>query len=107
MKAVLYSPPVVFAAFLLIFFLAMRFLAKYAVRGAASERALDPYACGQRDFENYVNPDYIQFFRYAFVFTVMHVVALVITTASISTAAALPMVYVAASILSLAIIFRK
>lgn len=37
----------------------------------------------------------------------MHVVALVITTASVSTAALLPLVYVAASILSLAIIFRK
>lgn len=107
MKAILYSPPVIFAVFLALFFFAMRFLSRYAARGAASGRALDPYACGQRDFENYVNPDYIQFFRYAFVFTVMHVVALVITTASVYTAALLPLVYVAASILSLAIIFRK
>jgi len=107
MKEVLYSPPVVFAAFLLIFFLLMRMLGKYAAKSDASGRALDPYACGQRDFENYVNPDYIQFFRYAFVFTVMHVVALVITTASVSTATALPLVYVAASVLSLVIIFRK
>ncbi|MDD2214460.1 MAG: hypothetical protein PHR21_08005 [Oscillospiraceae bacterium] len=108
MSAILYSPPVVFGLFLLLFLLLLRLLDRYAVHGGTGgAHALDPYACGQRDFENYVNPDYTQFFRYAFVFTVMHVVALVIATASVSGLTVLPLIYVAASILSLAIIFRK
>jgi len=106
LKGIIYSPPVIFAGFLGIIFLMMRFFARYTTKGNASERALDPYACGQKDFENYVNPNYTQFFRYAFVFTVMHVLALVITTAAPG-ATALPLAYVAAGVLALLIIFRK
>lgn len=106
MEAILYAPPIVFALFLVIFMIVIRRLARYSAREDNSERALAPYACGQRDFEHYVNPDYMQFFRYAFVFTVMHVLALVITTAP-SGALALPLAYVGAGVLALAIIFRK
>jgi len=106
MSRILFSPPVVFCAFLLLFAVLLKRAGRFAARADSSERALDPYACGQRDFENYVNPDYTQFFRYAFVFTVMHVVALVIATAP-PDAAALPYVYVAAGIMALFIIFRK
>ena len=100
------APAVVFVFFLAVFALIMHGLKRYATRGQTGERALDPYACGQRDFENYVNPDYTQFFRYAFVFSVMHVLALVVSTAPMD-AMALPLTYVAAGILALSIIFRK
>ena len=103
---ILCAPPVVFAAFLLLFALGMRRARRYAARTEAGERELEPYACGQREFESYVNPDYTQFFRYAFVFSVLHVLALVVATAP-SNATALPLAYVAAGVLTLSIIFRK
>ncbi len=106
MKELLFSPPVTFAAFLIVCFIALRVLSAQAARGEQNERALDPYACGQRDFEHYVNPNYMQFFRYAFAFTVMHVLALVVASAP-PDALALPLAYVAAGVLALVTIFRK
>lgn len=106
MGMILLSPPVAFAAFLILFFITLRMLRLRTDKGEQNERALDPYACGQRDFEHYVNPNYTQFFRYAFVFTVMHVLALVVATAP-ADALMLPLVYVASGVLALAIIFRR
>lgn len=106
MSAILLSPPVAFAAFLLLFFIGLWLMRAQAAHGEQNERALDPYACGQRDFEHYVNPNYTQFFRYAFVFTLMHVLALVVATAP-ADALTLPLAYVAAGVLALVIIFRK
>ncbi len=103
---VLLSPAVVFTLFLLLFWLGMRRARSYAAKTEAGERELEPYACGQRDYESYVNPDYTQFFRYAFVFSVLHVLALVVATAPWE-AMGLPLAYVAAGILTLSIIFRK
>ena len=100
------APPVAFALFLLAFALLMKGARRYAVKGEANERELEPYACGQREFESYVNPDYMAFFRYAFVFSVLHVLALMVATAP-TDALALPLAYVAAGILTLSIIFRK
>ncbi len=98
--------PVIFAFFLAAFALILRRLSRYAARGRDDKGALDPYACGQKDFESYVNPDYTQFFKYAFVFTVMHVLAMVVTTAP-ADALFLPLLYIASGVLALAIIFRK
>lgn len=103
---ILCAPPIVFAVFLALFTAGMRRARRYAVKGEAGERELEPYACGQREFESYVNPDYTQFFRYAFVFSVLHVLALVVATAP-TDAMALPLAYVAAGVLTLSIIFRK
>ena len=98
--------PVLFLFFLVLFGLVLYGLRRYAASGQPGEGALDPYACGQKDFENYVNPDYTQFFRYAFVFSVMHVLALTVTTAP-KDATILPLAYIGAGILALVIIFRK
>ncbi|MDR0843212.1 MAG: hypothetical protein LBP68_07330 [Acidobacteriota bacterium] len=38
------------------------------------------YACGQDVKDSRVSPDYSQFFPFAFFFTIMHVVALIVTT---------------------------
>lgn len=103
--SILSSPPVAFILFLASALGAMYGLGRYARKGDQTARALDPYACGQRDYEHYVNPNYTQFFRYAFVFSVMHVLALVITTSLDELF--LPLTYVGAGILALVIVFRK
>jgi NADH-quinone oxidoreductase subunit A len=40
----------------------------------------EAYACGQDVGDSRVNPNYSQFFPFAFFFTIMHVVALVVAT---------------------------
>ena len=52
-----------------------------------------------------MSPDYSQFFPYAFFFTIMHVLTLIIATAPVD-ALTLPLLYVAVGILALLIIFR-
>jgi len=106
METVLYSPPVIFTAFFVLFLLCSKWLSRYARKGEMSEHAQDSYACGQRDVENYVNPDYSQFFQYAFVFTVVHVLILVTATVP-ADAHILPAAYVVAGILSMMIIFKR
>ncbi len=39
-----------------------------------------PYSCGETMQENRAQPDYQQFFPFAFFFTIMHVVALIVAT---------------------------
>lgn len=100
------AAPFAFLFFLCVFALLLLWLKRFASVGPMSQSARDPYACGQRDFESYVNPDYTQFFRYAFVFSVMHVLTLVVATAP-KDASLMPAAYIACGVLTLAIIFRK
>lgn len=106
MEAVLYAPPVTFALFLAIFIVCNKWLKKYSNKGEAGEHTLDSYACGQRDVENYVNPDYSQFYQYAFIFTIVHVLILVVATAP-ADAQFLPVAYIVSGILSLLIILKR
>jgi NADH:ubiquinone oxidoreductase subunit 3 (subunit A) len=113
---ILLKVPVLFIIFMVIFGAMMLYLKRYekkARNGAAKgdgeddkNAALAPYACGHRNYESYVNPDYKQFVKYAFVFSVMHVLVMVVTTAP-KGEMWLPLAYVAAGVLALAIIFRK
>ena len=73
---------------------------------AHREHGLEGYACGQRNVRHYVNPDYSQFFPFALFFTIMHVLVLVVATASYE-ALLLPIIYVASGVLAMIIIFKN
>ena len=106
MEAVFFSPPVIFA--LLFFSGAMlsRWLSKFSIKSKTAEHALDSYACGQRNVQNYVNPDYSQYYSYAFIFTVVHILILVVATAP-ADAPALPIIYIVSGILAILIAFKR
>ena len=106
MENILSSPPIVFLIFGLLFYIGAKALSRYSRHGIRGERETESYACGQRDVPNYVNPDYSQFFPYAFLFTIMHVLVLVVATAPFN-ASVLPIMVIAAGVLSLIIIFRR
>jgi NADH:ubiquinone oxidoreductase subunit 3 (subunit A) len=106
MVGLIYSPPVVFLIFVVIFIVSSKVFSLYAPRNVQREHGLDAYACGQRNVQHYVNPDYSQFFPFAFFFTIMHVLALVVATASYE-ALLLPVVYIASGILAMIIIFKN
>lgn len=106
MESLLLSPPIVFAIYIAIFLAGSKGLSRFAQTGRRDGRGLDSYACGQRNVQDYVNPDYSEFFPFAFFFTIMHVLVLVIATAPYD-APVLPILFVITGILSMAIIFKR
>lgn len=106
MNAIIVAPPIAFLIFAAVFFACLRGFSRYSHISSRREDGLDPYACGQRGFRNYVNPDYSQFFPFAFVFTIMHVLVLVVATAPYD-APVLPVIFIAAVVLSLIMIFKR
>lgn len=106
MANVLASPPIVFLIFLLLGLGLTKALGRFAASGADAEGKFESYACGQRQVEHSVIPDYSMFFPYAFFFTIMHVSVLVVATAP-KDALILPLLYVTGGLLALLIIFRR
>jgi NADH:ubiquinone oxidoreductase subunit 3 (subunit A) len=82
-------------------------------------RGLGPYACGEELPTHMIQPDYGQFYPFAFFFTVLHVVALIATTVPATGANGLPIdvtfgsilviagIYVAGAVAGLTILYRK
>ena len=110
MEVTLFSPVIAFGILLAasaILYAAMRvFTAGKRKQGA---RGLGPYACGEELPTHMIQPDYGQFYPFAFFFTVLHVVALTATTVpavSISTII-IAGIYVAGAIAGLTILYKK
>ena len=106
MNNILLSPPITFMIFItlgLVFSYLTSFL---SAKGAESSGKYTSYACGQTNYDNRISPDYSQFFPYAFFFTIMHVLVLVIATAP-KDVLALPLLYLAVGVLALVILFRR
>ena len=81
MENILLSPISVFGIFLLLSAFISIFSKRLAARGArAAANKETAYACGEILEENQVQPDYSEFFKFAFFFTILHVIALVVAT---------------------------
>jgi len=106
MEQLLFSPPVALVIFIFLGLALSQAVSGYAATGELNERKFESYACGQRQVRHSVSPDYSQFFPYAFFFTIMHVLVLVIASAP-RNAVVLPLLYVGCGILALTIIFRR
>ena len=106
MERLIFAPPIVFIILVVIFLAGSRGLSRYSHTSKRDGQGLDSYACGQRNIQDYVNPDYSEFFPFAFFFTIMHVLVLVIATAPYD-APVLPIVFVLTGILSMVIIFKR
>jgi NADH-quinone oxidoreductase subunit A len=110
MEGLFLSPPLVF----LIILLAAIALAGLCSRFAFKRHKEPPgerkaYACGEDFGDHLIQPDYSQFFPFAFFFTVLHVVALVIATVPTETIGtfAMAVVYVGGAVIGLVILLRK
>ena len=110
LNAILFSPPIAF----IITFLAVVILAKVCGTFSSGKRqdqteAKKAYACGEDFKGHFIQPDYSQFFPFAFFFTILHVVALVIATVPAETMEifAIAVVYIVESIIGLLILLRK
>ncbi|HVP58584.1 MAG TPA: hypothetical protein VMU02_10840 [bacterium] len=106
----LLNPPVAFAVLLLVVFLIYLWTRGLAFKPsgyAPGKKKL--YACGEDLPIRRAQPDYSQFFPFAFFFTIMHVVALILATIPAGDVGAhgAGLVYVLGAIVALLILFRN
>lgn len=106
MRDLILTPPGVFIIIFLLCTALIYVVTPLSAIGEDSRRKLESYACGQRNVVHNVSPDYSQFFPFAFFFTIMHVLILVVATAPVD-ALTMPLIYAAAGVLALLIIFRR
>ena len=111
MSKLLLLPAVVFIVMLLIFrgqLYLMSRIAPGCKSGACGKTR--PYACGEDTYTHRINPDYSQFFPFAFFFTIMHVVALVVATVprtAMRASYGLAAIFIVIALTSLVVLFRK
>ncbi|MEI6079685.1 MAG: hypothetical protein WCQ53_03495 [bacterium] len=104
----LFLPPVVFLIVLAVVMFQAYLMTKFAARGEASPGKTKAYACGEDGCEHNIQPDYRQFFSFAFFFTIMHVVVLVVATVPIDFISnMIAGIYVLVAIVGLLILFRR
>jgi len=104
------SPPVAFLLILAAGWVLLRtmgLLSATASRPDGGKRKA--YACGEDMKENRVQPDYGQFFPFAFFFTIMHVLALVVATVPLHdwSAVQIALGYLICLSIGLFILFRR
>ncbi len=106
MKNILLSPPVVFIILLAVSFLFSALFRIFAFTGKESPGKTKSYSCGEDVAINKVQTDYSQFFPFAFFFTIMHVVVLMVATIPLGFSV-MPVVYIVAAVMALSILFRR
>lgn len=81
MKNLLLIPPVAFFIILIFSAIMTKIASAFSFKQKSRpEGQSKPYACGEDFQKPRVQPGYSQFFPFAFFFTIMHVLALIVTT---------------------------
>ena len=106
MEKILLSPPVTLLIYLLLCVGVSSISKRFAARGTPSGSKENAYACGEDMEQNRGQPEYDEFFQFAFFFTIMHVVALVVATdpGGFSVTSA---VYLGVTVLTLFMLLRR
>jgi len=110
MHKLLITPPVVFIIVLTILWLVSRLFSVISFKPEKSkESSGDSYACGEENYDHMAQPDYSNFFQFAFFFTIAHVATLIMTTvpSEITGAFMMAAIYVLGAVVGLYILFTK
>jgi len=109
MQSILLIPPIAFSVLTLVVMAESFFMKRSSSKGAAGEGAKKAYSCGEDMEENRFRPEYGQFFSFAFFFSIMHVVALVVATmpSGMRGAYFIAALYVAGAVVSLVALLRR
>lgn len=110
MKTSIFSPPAVFLILLAALVILARVLSMLAFKKKdQNHNTLESYSCGEEVPTHLIQPDYGQFFPFAFFFTILHVVALMIATVPVETieSFAIAAIYIAGGLVGLAILYRR
>ena len=104
------APPIAFVIVLAVTLAGFAGAALLPPRRKGNRGALaKPYASGETMERSRFQPDYGQFFPFAFFFTILHVVTLMVASSPARTiqSAAIAAVYVVGALLGLFILFRR
>ncbi len=110
MYKILLAPPVCFTVILLMTMIFAGLLSKLSFKQKNRPEDIGtPYACGEDVKTHLMQPDYSQFFPFAFLFTVLHVVALTIATIPVETinSFVIAVIYLTVAMAGLIILFRR
>lgn len=110
MDKILLTPPICFITVLLMITVFSGILSRLSLKSKNPPKDIGTsYACGEDIETHLMQPDYSQFFPFAFLFTVLHVVALTIATIPIATmdSFAIAVIYLAGALAGLTILFRR
>ena len=106
----LLTPPVVFIAVLVAALFFAYVLSKLALKPKSVPAGLTKeYSCGEDIKTHMIQPDYSQFFPFAFYFTILHVVALMIATVPMATMQTfmIAVVYILGAIVGLFVLYKR
>jgi NADH:ubiquinone oxidoreductase subunit 3 (subunit A) len=104
------SPPAVFVVILITVSGLSYVLSGLALKPKKIPDGLtEPYACGEDIPTHMIQPDYSQFFPFAFYFTILHVVALVVVLVPAVTIETFIMaiIYIFCAIIGLTVLYRR
>jgi len=107
---VVLAPPIAFVIVLAVTLAGFAGASRLPQKRKGSSGALaKPYASGETMERSRFQPDYGQFFPFAFFFTILHVVTLMVASSPARTiqSAAIAAVYVVGALLGLFILFRR
>ncbi|MBN2452906.1 MAG: hypothetical protein JXB40_01420 [Candidatus Omnitrophica bacterium] len=107
---ILLAPPLCFIIVLLMITLFTAALSKLSFKRKNQPADIGTsYACGEDIKTHLMQPDYSQFFPFAFFFTVLHVVALTIATIPVETmdSFTIAVIYMAGAMVGLFTLFRR
>jgi hypothetical protein len=109
-STLLLAPPVLLTLLLFVVWALSAAASPLAFKRKGPRGALDkPYAGGENLESHRVQPDYGQFFPFAFFFTILHVVTLIVATSptGIGGGVAFAVLYVLGALLALYTLFRR
>ena len=110
MNTLILSPPIAFIIALLLALYLSYVLSKLAFQEKVRPKGQGKsYACGENIPDQMIEVDYSQFFPFAFYFTILHVVALMIATVPAVQPAALSIaiIYIIGAIIGLLVLYRR
>lgn len=106
LNELLLTPPVAFVVALAVIGLLAWLVKGLAISGNPSPGKGEPYACGQNVPTGRIQPGYSDFFHFAFLFTILEVVALILGTVT-ANAIWLTLVILSVVVLAIFILFRR
>lgn len=109
-NSILITPAIAFIIICIVVLFLSYLFSKCAFKNKKQgENATKGYSCGEEFSDHLIQPDYSQFFPFAFFFTILHVVALTIATVPIERieTLAIAIVYVIGAIIGVFILLRS
>ncbi len=107
LEHILLSPPIATVLLLAAAWLCYVSMRALTLKKAGAPGLVKPYACGEEQV-NAVTADYGQFFPFAFFFTILHVVALTVTTVPVGPGNyLLAVLYVGGAAVGLSVLYRS